>query len=159
MSEPRLPARLRGLLDLVPTAVAAVADIGAGHGALSAHLLQRSRRVVATEVAPGPLREVRRNLSAWGVLPPVETRLGWGLQPLEHGEFEAAIVAGVGAHTLLAIAADAVEKAVPVLVLQCVQRPHLVEPWLAARGWRVMRRDDLADRGRVYPTWLVEVVP
>ncbi|HZU77600.1 MAG TPA: SAM-dependent methyltransferase, partial [Dehalococcoidia bacterium] len=44
---PRLPARLRAVRELLPAGARRVADVGAGHGALSAHVAARGCRVIA----------------------------------------------------------------------------------------------------------------
>ncbi len=64
MTEPRLPARLRALAALLPPG--AVADVGAGHGALALHLARGGRRVIATEARPLPFAELCRNLADHG---------------------------------------------------------------------------------------------
>ena len=157
MTDPRLPARLRGVLPLIPSAARRVADVGAGHGALSVHLLGRADVVIATEAPPGAYLELCANLARWHAAPPVEARRGDGLDPLAVGEVDAVVVAGMGAHRALGIAARAAEKRVRWLILQCMQRSHLVEPWVGRQGWAICRRSDVTDRGRVYATWLVEV--
>lgn len=156
MRAPRLTRRLRAALELVPDEAAAVADVGAGHGALSAHLAA-TRSVVATEAQAGPFTELCRNLRAWAATDRVDAREGSGLAPLRAGEVDAVVVAGVSARTALCICEAADEKRVRWLVLQCVQHPEQVEPWLAQRGWPVLRRVDVLQRGRSYATWLVEV--
>lgn len=154
-SVPRLPRRLCVLLDLLPSADA-VADVGAGHGALAAHLARRGvAHVVATEARRGPLAELQRNLATWGVA--VETRLGEGLSPLRPGEVEGVVAAGMGARTLLGICAQAGGYGLRWLALQCVQDPELVDPWLAHRGWQVLARCGVVERHHLYPTWVVEV--
>ncbi len=153
-----LPARLRGVGALVPAGSAAVADIGAGHGALSAALaLRGSARVIATELSAGPLRELRSNLSAWQLGERVEVRCGPGLTPLAAGEVEVVVIAGVGANTMLRIADEAPSRGVRWLVLQCMQRDQLVLPWLADRGWRVIAASSCTQRHREYTAQLVEV--
>jgi tRNA (adenine22-N1)-methyltransferase len=155
---PALPPRLRGVSGLVPPGAGAVADVGAGHGALAAHLaVHHRRRVIATEVAPGPFAELQRNLVAWNLTGSVDVRCGDGLAPLHSGEVEVAVIAGVGANTALAIAEAAPARGVRWLILQCMQRDQLVEPWLSARGWPVQLRCDCAQRGRCYTARLVEV--
>jgi tRNA (adenine22-N1)-methyltransferase len=154
-----LPARLRGVSALVPAGSAVVADIGAGHGALSAALALRGcARVIATELGAGPLRELRGNLSAWRLGERVEVRCGPGLTPLAPGEVEVVVIAGVGANTMLNIAEEAPARGVRQLVLQCMQRDQLVAPWLADRGWRVIAVSTCTQRRREYTTRLVEVV-
>jgi tRNA (adenine22-N1)-methyltransferase len=153
-----VPVRLRSVVALVPASAAAVADVGAGHGALAAHLALRGHaRVVATEVGEGPLRELRGNLAAWSLADRVEVRRGDGLEPLRDGEVDVVVIAGLGAGTALRIAAAAPGHGVRHLVVQCMQRDHLVEPWLRARGWPVRASTTCVQRGRSYTARLIEV--
>ena len=155
---PALPARLRSVASLLPAGAAAVADVGAGHGALSASLAWRGfAPVIATELSPGPLGELSANLRAWGVSGEVEVRCGRGLAPLHRGEVDVAVIAGLGANTVLDIAADAPVHGVRWLILQCMQRDQLVVPWLAQRRWSVLATDVCTQRRRTYTARLVEV--
>ena len=158
LTPPPLSARLRGVFDLVPAGTKRVADIGAGHGALSVHLRTAVKVVIATEAADGPYTELQRNLARWGALDQVETRRGSGLDPIAPDEVECAVIAGMGAHRALSIVDDAAGRGVRTLVMQCMQHAHLVEPWVVARGWRVVARAAPIDHGRAYPSVLVEVV-
>jgi tRNA (adenine22-N1)-methyltransferase len=143
---------------LIPQGCAGVADVGAGHRALCAALARPGpAHVIATELSAGPLRELRSNLAAWGVAEDVEVRCGPGLAPLRYAEVDVVVVAGLGANRVLSIAADAPAYGVRWLVLQCMQRDHLVVPWLAARGWRVHASDVSTQRKRTYTARLVEV--
>jgi len=155
--EPRLPARLRAVAALVPTAARRVADVGAGHGALSVHLSCRGAAVIAVESQTGPLAELRANLRSWDAASHVEVRHGDGLTALQPGEVDAVVVAGVGGGTALRIVAPSAAMQVRWLVLQCMQRGELVEPWLTSRRWTVLERRDVRDGRRTYPAWLVEV--
>jgi tRNA (adenine22-N1)-methyltransferase len=153
-----LPDRLRSVDSLVPHSATGVADVGAGHGALCAALsLRGCAPVIATEFAPGPLAELRSNLVAWGLTSRVEVRCGPGLAPLRFREVDTVVVAGLGANTVLSIAADAPARGVRWLVLQCMQRDQLVVPWLGVRGWPVLASDVCVQRRRTYPARLVEV--
>jgi tRNA (adenine22-N1)-methyltransferase len=153
-----LGTRLRSAASLVPVSCRAVADVGAGHGALAATLaLAGTSHVIATELPGGPLAELRRNLAAWALEDRVEVRCGAGLDPLARGEVDVVVVAGVGATTALRIARDAPGRGVRWLVLQCMQRDHLVEPWLAEQGWPIQASDLCVQRGRSYVARLVEV--
>jgi tRNA A22 N-methylase len=157
MTTPRLNRRLRALLDLLPDATA-VADVGAGHGALAVHLAHRgAKRVIATEASGGPYRELCHNLDWWGADERVEARFGPNLDPIEPGEVEGVVAAGMGARNLLSICNGAADRAVRWVALQCIQDAELVEPWLREHGWRVVARKEMVDRGHIYPTWLAEV--
>ncbi|MFN2582602.1 MAG: tRNA (adenine(22)-N(1))-methyltransferase TrmK [Candidatus Dormibacteria bacterium] len=157
MSNPPLPARLRVLPALVPTCARRLVDIGAGHGALSVHLRARADVVIATDVADGPPDELHRNMDRWGADAIIDVRRGAGFTPIDDGEVDAAVIAGMGAERALSIASDAPAKRVRWLLLQCMQRPHLVEPWVAARRWTVHDRVEITQRRHTYQTWLVEV--
>jgi len=157
MTVPRLNPRLRALLALLPEA-RTVADVGAGHGALAVHLAHRgASRVIATEAARGPFAELCHNLDWWDARARVEPRFGANLDPIDAGEVEGVVAAGMGARNLLGICAGAEEREVRWVALQCIQDPELVEPWLAERGWRVAALQVAVDRGHNYPSWLVEV--
>lgn len=156
---PRLPPRLRAVLAVLPAGT--VADVGAGHGALAAHLALAGRRVVATESAPGPLGELHRNLARWGLAARVAVRMGSGLAPLAAGEVDGAVAAGLGADRLAAIAAQAPAAGLRWLALQCVQRPWRLNAWIDSAvvrdGWRVLATLEPAERGRPYPSWVLAV--
>ena len=119
---PRLPTGLRALVEVIPP-VQRVADVGAGHGAVSARLAAERRRVIAAEAGPGPLAELRRNLASWGA--PVEAR--------------------------------SASRELTWVAMQCVQDAELIEPWLRTHGRNVRTQLDAVERGRVYPTWVVDV--
>ena len=150
MHSPRLPSRLHAVLDAVPGGARRVADVGAGHGALSVHLAHRGRTVIATEATAGPYHELRRNLQRWHAAPPVEHRLGPGLQPLRPGEVDTVVIAGMGARTAVGICAEAAERGVRWLVVQCMQDDALVEPALAVDGWTLLHRRDVVQRRHAY---------
>ena len=154
----RVPVRLRGVAGLVPDDVGTVADVGAGHGALAALLATRGvPRVIATEVANGPWRELRHNLEIWDLASRVDVRFGSGFDVIEPGEVELAVIAGMGAGTMLSIAGGAPARGVRRLILQGMQREQLVKPWLRARGWLELATEPCVQRGRVYTAHLVEV--
>jgi len=156
MTTPGLPRRLRGLLELLPTADA-VADVAAGHGRLAVHLAARTRRVIATEATDGPYAELCRNLARWDAAGRVEARRGSGLEPLADGEVEGVVIAGLGARRLIRIAAEAPGRGLRWVALQCVQHPEELAGWVRAAGWRVVVEADCEQRGLLYRTWVLEV--
>ena len=155
MTEPRLPRRLRELLALLPAATA-VADVGAGHGALAVHLAHAGvPKVIATEAGRGPYAELCRNLATWGAEGHVEARFGANLDPVAADEVEGVVAAGMGARNLLSICAGAAGRGVRWVGLQCIQDAELVEPWLREQGWTVLASWVTVERRHRYPTWLV----
>ena len=155
---PRLSRRLSALREMLPPG--RVVDVGAGHGALSARLALDGREVIATEATAPALAELRGNLARWGLADAVGTRAGDGLGPVAPGEVEGAVVAGMGGHRIVAIAAAAPSRRLRWVAIQCVQRTAAVESWLRAAegsgGWRTLEMRTVPDRGRLYPTWILE---
>jgi tRNA (adenine22-N1)-methyltransferase len=111
-----------------------VVDVGAGDGKLAAWLAARGHRVFATENKPGPLAEVRRLLDPLGI----ECRLGEGLLPVQAGEVEVAVIAGLGGRSIAAIVgASPVAARLRALVLQPVQHLDTLRLELDRNGFRV----------------------
>ncbi len=152
----RLGPRLRSLLDLCP-AEGPVADIGSGHGRLAYELARRlpAGEAFATEVRPGPVRELRRLLGEAG---PVTILEGWGLRPLAGGDFRGAVIAGMGGRTVAAILEmdrDVAED-LAWICLQPMQRVEWLAAWIGRQsGWSV-RRTVTMERGHVYHSFRLD---
>ena len=155
-----LPPRLEAVLRLVPLR-GPVADIGSGHGALALALAARGQDVVATERTPRTVAGLRADLARRADVGPhadaLVTRLGEGMAPIAAGEVGTAVIAGMGARTIVRILEGAAWLP-RWLVLQPIQEPVLVEEWIAGRGWPATRAD-ITQRGRTYQAWRVEVPP
>ncbi|HEV3233504.1 MAG TPA: tRNA (adenine(22)-N(1))-methyltransferase TrmK [Candidatus Dormibacteraeota bacterium] len=164
-----LPARLEGVLRLVPM-TGAVADIGSGHGALALALAARGQRVVATERTPAAAArltaDIARRLEAMrrarvapapanaAVVSPT-VRMGEGLAPLAESEVATAVIAGMGARSIVAIL-DSAPWLPRWLVLQPIQEPGLAAAWIESRGWRFTLTETKQGR-RTYRAWRIEV--
>ncbi len=94
-----LSKRLLALARRVP-AESVVADIGTGHGLLPAYLESNGlvRRAIGTDTSSGSLASAARTRSRWGCS--FELRLGYGLDPLEPGEADVLVLAGIGGQTI-----------------------------------------------------------
>ncbi len=100
----KLPKRLEQIVAMVPPCRTA-ADIGCDHAYVSIALRERGKaaRVLACDVRPGPLEQAKANISRAGLADSIETRLGDGLQPVQNGEAETVILAGMGGELMLRI--------------------------------------------------------
>ncbi len=154
-----LRERLLAVARLV-TPVKVVADVGTGDALLACHLVRtgRARRVIATDARPGPLEQARAVVAGAGLAGSVELRLGEGLAALRPGEAETAVLAGMGARTLVAAleAAPAVLAELRRLVLQPNGDPGFIRGWLLAHRWRLVEEDLVLDRGRFYQVLAAE---
>ena len=70
------------------------ADIGTDHAYIPIELAKRGKKVIATDIMPGPLAIAEENVAKSGV--DIELRLGGGLAPLALGEVDTVIIAGMG---------------------------------------------------------------
>lgn len=75
-----------------------IADIGTDHGYVPLYLWQNKQitRALACDINEGPLSRAQQNIKAYGAEHEIETRLGSGLLPVQKGEVETAIIAGMG---------------------------------------------------------------
>jgi tRNA (adenine22-N1)-methyltransferase len=138
--------------ELVPPG-SSVADVGAGDGLLAAWLVARGHRVIATENKPGPLAVARQRLDPLGV----ECRLGDGLAPLEPGEVEVAVIAGMGGGTIgrILAASPEVVARLQALVLQPVQHGGEMLAGLLEQGFREAARIEAGQGSRRYTALLL----
>ncbi|MCB9707036.1 MAG: SAM-dependent methyltransferase [Myxococcales bacterium] len=150
---PSLSPRLAAIAELIP-AGKVLADIGTDHALLPAALVIGGRiaRAIACDRRPGPLAAARRTLALHGVEGQVSLRLGDGLGPLEVGEAEVVVIAGMGAESVRAILSEGAEvlRRVERLVLQPNSDVEAVRRWLVSRGWELVDERLVDDRGRFY---------
>lgn len=92
-----------------------VADIGSDHGLVPLFMCSEglAARAILTDIAEGPLERSEENLLRHfpGCQNMAEFRLGAGLGPLEEGEADIIIIAGMGGETIAEIIEDDVPKA------------------------------------------------
>jgi tRNA (adenine22-N1)-methyltransferase len=130
-----------------------VADIGTGDGKLAAWLAAAGHRVIATENKPGPRLEALRLLEPLGI----ECRLGEGLEPIQPGEVEVAVIAGMGGRSIGRILAGSpdVVASLQALVLQPIQHGEELLDGLLGQGYQLSRGLAVEQRSRAYSALLI----
>lgn len=80
-----------------------LADIAADHCYISLAALIRDKVdfVIASDLNKGPLETGKANIKECGYEDKIETRLGSGIEPIQYGEVESVIVAGIGGNLML----------------------------------------------------------
>lgn len=131
-----------------------VADIGSDHAYLPVWLLQNEiiSFAVAGEIQPGPLEAARRTIREAEVEESVAVRLGDGLQVVEPGEVEVAVMAGMGGASIRGI----LERS--PLVVACLRRivcqpmtdAARLRGWLEENGWHLVSEELVREDGRLY---------
>ena len=135
MKSPALSPRMMAVAALIPDD-GVVADIGADHGRLSVWLASRGRRVIAVDISARSLAKAAALASRCGVAERVACRPGDGLEPLEPGEAQTAVLAGMGGRTMEKIlSSDPVKTRTLHLVLQPMNAGDALRSWLSERVW------------------------
>ncbi len=147
-----LQNRLRVIVDCIDNAHT-VADIGCDHGYVAKSLIDegRARRVVACDISEKSLEKATQLIKHAGLEQAVETRRGDGLAPLESGEADVLVIAGVGGLLIEKILARDMEKARRArgLVLSPNNNEAKLRRFLAENGF-VVTDEKLALEDRRY---------
>ena len=108
----KLSRRLETIISMVPELgpEGCVADVGTDHGFVPIRLVELGRcgRALALDVRPGPLERAREHIRQHGLEDRIEVCQGDGLGPLEPGEAQAVVIAGMGGELMLRILEEGV---------------------------------------------------
>ncbi|MCR4443234.1 MAG: class I SAM-dependent methyltransferase [Peptococcaceae bacterium] len=155
----KISKRLQALARLVP-AGSRVADIGTDHGLLPVYLVEEgvSPLVIGVDVHRGPYETACRNVRACLPAGAVDLRLGDGLNPLQPGEVDVVIIAGMGGAAMREILAQAPEAAEGLtrLILQPMNASEAIRRWLYEHGWVIVEEDLVSEKGQVYEIMAAE---
>jgi tRNA (adenine22-N1)-methyltransferase len=101
--------RLQAVAALVSYPI--MADIGTDHGyvPIFLHSLGKITKAFACDVRKGPLEKAKANIVLYDAQGVIETRLGSGLMPLQAGEAQTAVIAGMGGMLTVRILEDSPE--------------------------------------------------
>ena len=136
----KLGPRLKAIASFVPQGTS-LADIGTDHAHLPVHLLQAKTIVKAIGVDnhQGPYESALETVRAYGFADVMEIRLGDGLVPLQKGEVETLVIAGMGGKTILKILQTnpPVMEKINTLILQPQSYEDQVRIQLLPKGWKL----------------------
>ena len=131
-----------------------VADIGTDHAYIPVQLAKRNLadRIIATDVNKGPLKAAENNVIANGVEEKIELRLGSGLLPINIGECDTVIIAGMGGELIATILkeGEGVAKSADTLLLQPMNSQDLLRCFLSRNGYRILKEDITTEGFKVY---------
>lgn len=144
--------RLERVANLVSHEI--IADIGTDHGYVPIYLYKKGKikKAYACDVRKGPLEKCRANIAFYGAEDVIETRLGSGLVPLQPGEAETAIMAGMGGMLIVHILQDSPEVAASLqeLVLSPQRDFAEVRRYLHKIGFSIREEHMLKEDGKPY---------
>ncbi len=147
-----LSKRLQMVFRSVPSN-SVVADIGTDHAFLPIALIKSgvASRVIACDIAEGPLSVARRNVERSGV-DNIELRLSDGLKAVDGAEADVVTIAGMGGDLISRILAAApwVKNQDKRLVLQPMTSADSLRDYLFAEGFKIVSELAVTDCKRVY---------
>lgn len=140
----KLGNRLQTITSKIPKGLTVV-DVGTDHAYLPIYLVNKgiSKKVIATEILPGPYRKAQKNITKAGLQDFIDLRLGPGFNTINPAEADIAVIAGMGAMTIINIinesrqVADSVEK----LILQPMKNPAELRKYLFKIGYKIIDED------------------
>lgn len=144
--------RLQAVAALVSYPI--VADIGTDHGYVPIYLyrLGKVKKAFACDVRKGPLEKAQENILLHQAQAHIETRLGSGLMPLQPGEAETAVIAGMGGMLTIRILKDSPE--VVASLKELILAPQLdvdaVRRYLHTIGFSIETERTLKEDGKYY---------
>ena len=146
----KLSQRLQAIADLIEKDTR-VADIGTDHGYLSAYLVENSiaKNVIATDVNEKPLKKAEDYVVENNLEDKVQTRLGSGLEPIEKGEIDVAVIAGMGGYLIADILKDSkdIAKTVDTFILQPMSGEEELRKYLYENNYTIVA-EKLAREGK-----------
>ena len=152
-------ARIETILSMIPPCGVA-ADIGTDHGRVALAILKRgiAGRVIAADISAASLSKAQSLAATQGVAE-METRLGDGLRPLEPGEVDAAVLAGMGGRLIARILGDRndVARRMYTLILQPMHSLRDLRQWLYDHEYRIMAERLAREGARYYH--VLKVIP
>jgi tRNA (adenine22-N1)-methyltransferase len=149
----KLPDRINSIIRFIPRG-SSVVDVGTDHALLPVYLVREkiAYKVVAGDIKKGPLKAAQKTVSEAGLADFISLRLGNGLEIIEPGEVEVAVIAGMGGSTIKKILRDAENrtKSLKHLVLQPMSDSGILREWLSANGWKIIDEELLKEDSRLY---------
>lgn len=149
----KLSQRLQALANFVPPGMRA-ADIGTDHAFLPCFLVNEgiSPGVIGIDVNKGPYDAACRTVRSYCLEKLIDLRLGDGLKPLQAGEADVVILAGMGGAAMVDIleASPLVVDNFFRLIFQPMNSAETVRSWLSGNGWLITAEDLVKEEGRIY---------
>lgn len=134
--------------------VKSVADIGTDHAFLPIYLIKKglAEKVIACDIAEGPLSVAKSNITKHKLLDKIELRLANGLLGLAPMEVDAITILGMGGETIADILTDSpwVKNLDLTLILQPMSCDDRLREYLLNEGFEILKESGVESQGRFY---------
>ncbi|RBP45515.1 tRNA (adenine(22)-N(1))-methyltransferase [Garciella nitratireducens] len=148
-----LTPRLQKIVNHVPEKTIC-GDIGTDHAYIPIYLVQNKicPKVIATDICKGPLEIAQKQIKVSGFQKQIEIRLGNGLKPIEPGEIETVIIAGMGGLLIRDILECSKEttKKIKIFILQPMSAQRELRQYLIKNNFKIIKEDLAREDQRIY---------
>ena len=139
--------------------VSVLADIGTDHGYIPLYAIKNNlcSKAIAVDINKDPLDKAKLNAILEGVGDELEFRLGNGLAPIENGEIDVAVIAGMGGNLIRDILEADIEKVKSItnLILVPAQNPEVLREYLYNNDYEIINEDLCYEEGIYYELFKV----
>jgi Predicted SAM-dependent methyltransferase len=129
-------------------------DVGTDHAYIPVYLVQKGicDKALAMDINEGPIEAASENIKHFGLTNKIETRLGSGLEPLNTGEADAVVIAGMGGILIKDILEASLEKAklVNTMILQPMNAIEVLREWLYENGFEITDEALTNEEAKIY---------
>lgn len=117
-------------------------DVGTDHALIPVAAIQDGlfSRAIATDIRPGPLERAARTVKRYALEGRIDLRLGPGFAPVQAGECDVVVLAGMGALMITGILAahPSVSMRAKQLLLQPMHAQERLRPWLRDNQYEIL---------------------
>jgi tRNA (adenine22-N1)-methyltransferase len=147
-----LTPRLQAIAEMIPQG-ASLADIGTDHGYLPIALLKEAQipYAIAADINEKPLASARKNTGE-AFLDKMQFRLGNGIEPIEPGEVDLVVIAGMGGELISEILSADWEKtrSIPTYILQPMVKVPVLRKFLHENHFRILDEELVREGKKFY---------
>lgn len=154
-----LSERLQAIADLIEYEET-MADIGTDHGFLPVYLIKTGKcpYAIATDISSKSLKKAENLIDAEDVLKDCSARVGDGLDPIEKGEVDNVVIAGMGGILMTEILSADISKSrsFKKFILQPRSKLYYLRKWIRDNGFTIKKEIIAKEGDRFCEILLVE---
>lgn len=129
-------------------------DIGTDHAYIPIYLIENNicNKVIATDVNNGPIDIAKGQIKSTGLEKNIEVRLGDGLKPINPGEVNSIVIAGMGGILIRDILKNSPEitKDIKTFILQPMIAQRELREYLLKNNFIIKKEDLAQENQRIY---------
>ncbi len=154
-----LSERLETIADLIEYGET-MADIGTDHGFLPVYLIKSGKctNAIATDISKNSLKKAEELIISEGLINECSARVGNGLAPIDIGEVDDAVIAGMGGILMAEILSADIGKShsFKKIILQPRSKIYYLRKWIRDNGFSITKERIAKEGERFCEILLVE---